>query len=50
MKILKSKKAMETWMLVLIILGILFLFAIVAWYAGLNEEIKNLLGKVSNAF
>jgi len=37
-------------MLVLIILSILFLFAIIAWYAGLNEEVKDLLGKVSNSF
>ena len=44
----KGKKGMEMWQLVLIILALLLLFFIIAWYAGLNSEVGNLLDKLSN--
>jgi hypothetical protein len=44
----RGKKGMEMWQLVLIILALLLLFFIIAWYAGLNSEVGNLLDKLSN--
>ena len=44
----KGKKGMEMWQLVMIILALLLLFFIIAWYAGLNTEVGKLLDKLSN--
>ncbi|MBI4983363.1 hypothetical protein HZC32_01860 [Candidatus Woesearchaeota archaeon] len=43
-----GKKGMEMWQLVLIILAMLLLFFIIVWYSGLNEEVKNLLARMSD--
>ena len=40
-----GKKGMEMWQLVLIIIALLLLFAVLAWYGGLNKELAGLLDK-----
>lgn len=40
-----NRKGMEMWQLVMIILAVLFLLFIIAWYGGLNEQLKALLDK-----
>lgn len=41
----RGKKGMEMWQLVLIILALLLLLAVLAWYSGLNKELGALLDK-----
>lgn len=42
----KGKKAMETWQLVMIILALILLVFVLAWYGGLSDKIKDLLGSL----
>lgn len=42
-----NKKGMEMWELVLMILAIILLIFLVAWYAGLNTMINEMLTKIS---
>ena len=46
----QGKKGMEMWQLILIILAVIFLLFMIAWYGGLNESIKELLGKLGEMF
>lgn len=46
----KGKKGMEMWQLVILILAILFLLAMVSWYAILNKDLGGLLESFSNLF
>lgn len=41
----KGKKGMEIWQLVLIILALLLLFFIIAWYGGLNKSLEGLIDR-----
>ncbi len=41
-----GKKGMEMWQLVLIIIALLLLFAVLAWYGGLNKELGVLLDRL----
>ena len=41
----RGKKGMEMWQLVLIILALLLLLAVLAWYSGLNKELGALLDR-----
>lgn len=42
-----GKKGMEMWQLVLIIIALLLLFAVLAWYGGLNKELGALLDRLN---
>lgn len=43
---IKGKKGMEMWMLVTLIICLILLLLVVAWYAGLNESIEGLFNKL----
>ena len=43
-----GKKGMEMWQLVIIILALLLLLAVLAWYSGLNKELGALLDNFNN--
>ena len=45
-----NKKGMEMWQLVLIILAIVFLLFMLAWYGGLDQKISGLLNKFLDLF
>ena len=49
-KLIRGKKGMEMWKIVMIILALILLIAVIAWYAGLNNSIGGLLDKLSNLF
>ena len=42
----KSKKAMEMWQLVFIILALMLLFFVFVFYGGMGDTIKELLGSL----
>lgn len=44
----RGKKGMEMWQLVLIVLALLLLLAVLAWYGGLNQELGTLLDKFNS--
>ncbi|MBI2102861.1 hypothetical protein HYT55_03410 [Candidatus Woesearchaeota archaeon] len=44
---INGKKGMEMWQLVLMILALILLVFVIAWYGGLNKEISGLLGKLT---
>ncbi len=44
--LLPGKKGMEMWQLILMILVIILLFVVIAWYAGLNEGVGGLLNRL----
>ena len=44
----RGKKGMEMWMLVLMILAILLLIFVVAWYSGLNMGIESMFNKLGS--
>jgi len=44
----RGKKGMEMWQLVLIILALLLLLAVLAWYGSLNKELGALLDKFNS--
>ena len=48
MKPIKGKKAMEMWVLVLMVLSIILLLAVIVWYSGLGTALKGLLDKLSS--
>jgi len=41
-----SRKGMEVWQLVLLILAIVLLVLVIAWYGGLNKQLPDLLEKL----
>ena len=43
---INGKKGMEMWQLALLILALILLVFVIAWYGGLNKEISGLLGKL----
>jgi len=43
-----GKKGMEMWQLVLMILAIILLVFIVAWYSGLNQSLGSLFGRLGD--
>ncbi len=43
-----DRKGMEMWQLVLIILALLLLFFVLAWYGGLAEQVKEFLDKLGS--
>ena len=45
--LIKSKKGMEMWQLVMIILAVMLLLFVIAWYSGLNDQIRGLLDKLT---
>ncbi|MFC1686852.1 hypothetical protein ACFL0E_00660 [Nanoarchaeota archaeon] len=45
---MKGKKGMETWQLVLIILSIILLIAVIAWYGGFGDSIEKLFDKLGD--
>ncbi len=45
-----GKKGMEMWQLVLMILALVLLVFILAWYAGLGTELKGLSEKLTEMF
>ncbi|HIH10803.1 TPA: hypothetical protein HA241_01295 [Candidatus Woesearchaeota archaeon] len=45
-----GKKGMEMWELVFIILALILLVFVIAWYAGLNDTIADLLKKFGDAW
>lgn len=45
-----NKRAMEMWQIVLLVLAIIFLFVMAAWYAALNNDVNSLLSKVWGLF
>jgi len=44
----RGKKGMEMWQLVLMILAILLLLFVVAWYSGLNMGIESMFNKLGS--
>ncbi|MBS3169306.1 hypothetical protein J4210_02375 [Candidatus Woesearchaeota archaeon] len=42
-----GKKGMEMWQLVLLILALILLVFLIAWYGGLNKELGGLLEKAT---
>lgn len=45
-----NQKGMEMWELITIILAILLLLFVIAWYGGLNTELAKLLDKLAELF
>ncbi len=45
---MSNKKGMEMWELITIILVLILLIAVIAWYAGLGKAIEKLLESVGN--
>ena len=43
-----DRKGMEMWQLVMIILALLLLFFVLAWFGGLNEQLKGFLDKLGD--
>jgi len=43
-----DKRGMEMWMLVMIILSLVLLFFIIAWYTGLGDQLGKMVNKVSD--
>ncbi len=43
-----GKKGMEMWILVMIILSLVLLFFIIAWYTGLGTQLGKMVNKVSD--
>ena len=43
-----NKKGMEVWQLVMMILALILLIFLVAWYAGLNEGMSSLFKKLGD--
>jgi hypothetical protein len=43
-----GKKGMETWHLVLLILALLLLLFVIAWFTALNNDLAGLLGKLGD--
>ncbi len=41
-----SKKGMEVWQLVLLILAIVLLVLVIMWYGGLNKQLPDLFEKL----
>ena len=50
MKLFKDKKAMEMWQLVLLIMALLLLFALLAWYGTLGQHLEVLFTKMGEVF
>lgn len=48
--IFAGKKGMEMWQLVLIILAVILLLFVVAWYGSLNQEMGVLFEKLRGFF
>lgn len=44
---ISGKKGMEMWQLVLLILALVLLVFLIAWYGGLNKELGSLLEKAT---
>lgn len=42
----KGRKGMEVWQLVLLILAIILLVLVIAWYGGLNKQLPDLFEKL----
>ncbi len=45
---IKGKKGMEMWQLVILVLALILLVVIIIWYGELGSNIKGLLGKLTN--
>lgn len=45
---IKGKKAMEMWQLIILILLLLFLFVVLVWYGFLREDLTTSLDRVAN--
>jgi len=50
MKLIKGKKGMEMWVLVLMVLAIILLLAVIVLFGGLGESIKGLLSNLGGLF
>lgn len=48
LKLSFGKKGMEVWQLILLILAVLLLVFVIAWYSGLNTQIADFLQKMSD--
>jgi len=46
--IFRGKRAMEMWQLVMIILALLLLLFMAAWYSGLNDQLGGLFEKMGS--
>jgi len=46
--IFKDKKGMEVWELVIIILAVVLLVFVIAWYGGLGTKMADLIKKISD--
>ncbi len=50
MKQFNNKKAMEMWQLVMLIMALLLLFALLAWYGALGQNLEVLFTKMGEVF
>jgi len=46
MNLFKNKKGMEMWQLVLLVLSLILLLFVIAWYGGLRNELSGLFDKL----
>ena len=50
MKLFNNKKAMEMWQLVMLIMALLLLFALLAWYGASGQNLEVLFTKMGEVF
>ena len=50
LKLFSGKKGMEMWQLVLIILAVVFLLFMLAWYFFLDQDLNNLTNTFTELF
>ena len=50
MKLFKGKKAMEMWILVLMVLAIILLILVIIWYKDLGSFMSDLLSRFGGSY